>query len=66
MESLLSVKGRAVGKADFASEDQEFSFGCMSLRCLLGLCGDVKSAEILEMNTSCICKSESQQSIDDI
>lgn len=66
MELLLPVKGRVVGKADFASEDQGFGFECMSLRCLLGLCGDVKSAKILEMNMSCICKSESLQSIDDI
>lgn len=68
MELPSPVKGKAVAEADFAIQDQEFSFGCMNnLRCRLGhLWGDVKSAGIPEMSMSWIYKSESQQSIDDI
>lgn len=54
------VKGKAVGEADFAIEDQEFRFRSMNLRCLLGyLCGDAKSAGIPERSMSWIHKSES-------
>lgn len=50
MEWPSPVKGKAVGEADFASEDQEFRFRGMNVRCLLAcLCGDAKSAGIPEM-----------------
>lgn len=59
--------GKTVGEADFATEDQEFRFGIMNWRCLLGyLCQDAESAGIPETSMSWIHKSESQQFIDDI